>query len=524
MGKSSQPDSPDPYETADAQAAANRTTAITQQQLNMVDQQNPWGSVTYSQNGFNFTPDTGTGSQSYWLDAEGNYHSSLPDDVQVSSAGGMAPRPVLDSGSFDGGIGGFVMPGSQGGGATGGGGGVPEGWQRVQGVLTPRYTQTTTLSPEQQAIFDQTQAAQGNLAGIANDQSEFLRGYLQNGMDLSGLPALQSNFGSGYNPNFSGVTGLQTDAGVNSDLGSGYATTYSGADDFSADRQRYEDALWQRTAGDRASADADMRSTLANKGIREGSDAWNAEMERMGRQNTDARLATIMAGGQEQQRMVDMARQAAEFGNNSLLARGQFQNAANLAGAEFGNNALMQQWQTGMAAQQAQNQAAASEASFGNNARQQGVSEAFALRNQPLNEITALLSGSQVSNPAQMSGATPQTSVAGTDLSGLVQQDYANRMNAYQNQMGGLFGLGGSILGAAGSAGGFGALFSDERLKVDVQRVGATDGGLPIYTYRYAWGGPVQMGVMAQDVEKVDPAAVSTHASGFKMVDYARVN
>lgn len=92
--------------------------------------------------------------------------------------------------------------------------------------------------------------------------------------------------------------------------------------------------------------------------------------------------------------------------------------------------------------------------------------------------------------------------------------------------MGGLFGLGGSLLGAAGNAGGFGSLFafSDERLKTDVRRVGTTDGGLPVYTFRYAWGGPVQMGVMAQDVEAVTPEAVHAHASGFKMVDYARVN
>ncbi|UWF68412.1 MULTISPECIES: hypothetical protein [unclassified Brucella] len=42
MGKSA-PEAPDPKETATAQAAANRSTAITQQNLNMVNQNNPWG-------------------------------------------------------------------------------------------------------------------------------------------------------------------------------------------------------------------------------------------------------------------------------------------------------------------------------------------------------------------------------------------------------------------------------------------------------------------------------------------------
>ena len=45
-------------------------------------------------------------------------------------------------------------------------------------ITVPKFTQTTTLSPEQQAIFNQSQAAEGNLAGIANEQSAFLKDYL----------------------------------------------------------------------------------------------------------------------------------------------------------------------------------------------------------------------------------------------------------------------------------------------------------------------------------------------------------
>src|SRR5690606_22969217 len=45
-------------------------------------------------------------------------------------------------------------------------------------VSLPRFTQTTTLTPEQQAIFDQTQGAQTNLAELANTQSSFLQDYL----------------------------------------------------------------------------------------------------------------------------------------------------------------------------------------------------------------------------------------------------------------------------------------------------------------------------------------------------------
>lgn len=72
-------------------------------------------------------------------------------------------------------------------------------------------------------------------------------------------------------------------------------------------------------------------------------------------------------------------------------------------------------------------------------------------RNQPLNEISALLSGSQVQQPNFMS--TPQANVANTDYAGLVQSNYQNQMQAYQQKQqnmqslyGGLFGLGAGAL------------------------------------------------------------------------------
>jgi hypothetical protein len=75
------------------------------------------------------------------------------------------------------------------------------------------------------------------------------------------------------------------------------------------------------------------------------------------------------------------------------------------------------------------------------------------------------------------------------------------------------------ILGVGGGPG----RFSDERLKSGIRRVGTTDDGLPVYVYRMG-DGPTQMGVMAQEVEEREPDAVSTHSSGYKMVDYDRVS
>jgi hypothetical protein len=67
------------------------------------------------------------------------------------------------------------------------------------------------------------------------------------------------------------------------------------------------------------------------------------------------------------------------------------------------------------------------------------------------------------------------------------------------------------------------AQFSDRRLKTDIKKVGKTDDGLNVYTYKYIWGGPTQMGVMYDEVKQVKPNAVQTHESGFGMVNYGEL-
>ena len=66
-------------------------------------------------------------------------------------------------------------------------------------------------------------------------------------------------------------------------------------------------------------------------------------------------------------------------------------------------------------------------------------------RNQPLNEITALMSGGQVQQPGSPNWAG--YGVAAPDLAGNIYQSY-NQQQAQNNAtMGGLFGLGGTIAG-----------------------------------------------------------------------------
>jgi hypothetical protein len=167
----------------------------------------------------------------------------------------------------------------------------------------------------------------------------------------------------------------------------------AGSGGYAGDRQKVEDALYGR-----ASSRLDpqfqqqqraLETSLANKGITMGSEAWNQAMDQFGRTRNDAyssaRADAISGGGAEQSR---------------------------LFGLDLG-------------------------------ARQQGISEIMAKRNQPLNELSAILSGGQVSMP-QFSAAG-QGSVAPVDYSSLVANKYGAQSGAAQqsnaNWTNGLFGL-----------------------------------------------------------------------------------
>lgn len=163
-------------------------------------------------------------------------------------------------------------------------------------------------------------------------------------------------------------------------------------------------------------------------------------------------------------------------------------------------NLGIQDYQTGINAQQGlqqQNQAALNDAAQRYYSTQQQ-------EYSHLGQVAQILSGIMPAYP----GATTQTSpVAGQNPLGAL--------------LGGLTG-GAQLLGGGASGGGLLALLgmlSDRRLKTDIQRVGTLDNGLPVYSYRL-FGGPTQIGLMADEVEKVNPAAVAEDSMGIKRVFY----
>lgn len=204
-----------------------------------------------------------------------------------------------------------------------------------------------------------------------------------------------------------------------------------------------------------------LDTRLRNQGITPGSEAWTKAMQEYAITENDARLAAAAQSGQEQV-------------------------------AQYGMSA---------------------------DAYQKALQQELLSRAVPLNEVQAMLGGAQVSYP-QFQGV-PQTGMANTDIAGITQNSYNNQMQAYNAQLqqqsglySGLGQLGGALLGG---------IFSDRRMKENVQKIGETDNDLPLYLFNYK-GDPQRtphISVMAQDVEKRDPGAVK-EVGGMKAVDLAR--
>jgi hypothetical protein len=58
--------------------------------------------------------------------------------------------------------------------------------------------------------------------------------------------------------------------------------------------------------------------------------------------------------------------------------------------------------------------------------------------------------------------------------------------------------------------------------KTDIVSGGTLDNVLTVYQYRYKSGGPMQLGVMADEVKAVNPDAVIT-VDGVDYVNYGRI-
>lgn len=256
--------------------------------------------------------------------------------------------------------------------------GKKENRQGVNAHYQPggQWEQLVTLSPEQQRLYETSTQGQQIYGDAA----------------LAQLRGVQDRLSSPFEFNGPGViTNVQDRTGQ---LRSG--PDFTGIGDPNQSRDAVQGALLSRINPDLERERAGLESRLANQGITMGSEAWNTGMQDYSRMANDARYGAILNAGQEQSRMFGLGLQQAGFNNEA-------------AGQAFGMDM--------------------GRASFSNQARSQALQEALALRAQPLNEASALLSGEQVRMPQfdQVAGVN----VAAPDYQGAVGQNFAGQMSQW---------------------------------------------------------------------------------------------
>lgn len=152
---------------------------------------------------------------------------------------------------------------------------------------------------------------------------------------------------------------------------------------------------------------------------------------------------------------------------------------------------------------------------------QTAFENALRLRALPLSELNAVRTGAQPTIPGMGSGQNSVPGLQSVDLLGAANNQYNQQLDAYNAQVGSqnaaMGGLG-SIAAALASNPAFLTMLSDCRFKRDINRVGTTPAGVPVYEWTYLWGGPRYRGVMAQDVPH---AAIDL--GGYFAVDYSKV-
>ena len=280
-----------------------------------------------------------------------------------------------------------------------------------------------------------------------------------------------------------------------------------------------QQAIMARLAPTLARSDAATEQRLRNQGLVPGGEAYENAMISQNQQKNDLLSQAALQGIG-----LDTAANAQGFGQ--ALQAGQYGNQA----LSQNQSTALQQQQAALAAQNQQYNQLLQGGQFGNTAQQQSLQQQLALRNQPLNEISGLMGGSQIQMPQfqgyQGANVAPAPIFAGAQAQNAANmQNYGIQQSGANAQTAGLYGLLGAGAGALGTMGSTAAgsaalasMFSDRRLKSNIERVGTHPLGIGVYEYDIF--GKRQRGVMADEVETIMPEAVIEHPSGYKMVNY----
>ncbi len=295
---------------------------------------------------------------------------------------------------------------------------------------TPQATVTQTLTPEAQAALTAQQQTQASLANLANTGAQNAQGILNTPFQYSG-PSINTNAPTVGPLNYGPSAGQYGLAQGGLDL-SNVAKMPVNAGTTG------QEAILSRLNPDIQQNEQATASRLANQGIVQGSEAYNNAMRTQGNQENDLRTQAALQG-------INLDTAANQQGFNQALSQAGLYNQS--VGQNFGqgataaglyNQASGQNFNEGLQAAQ-----------FSNLAAQQAMQQQLALRNQPLNEINALQSGSQIQNPQFQAYSGQNVAAApvfqGAQAQGQYAQDVYGQQIAAQNaRMAALGSLGGA--------------------------------------------------------------------------------
>lgn len=169
---------------------------------------------------------------------------------------------------------------------------------------------------------------------------------------------------------------------------------YTSGANYDESRKRVEDAMLGRLQSQYDNDRRALDSQLASQGVSVNSEAYMKGMDELNRRMEDARVAAVLGGGQEQSRLAALEQSQLGFNNQTRGAQAQ---------------------------------------------------ESLALRNQPINEVGALMSGGQVTlpqfQPTYRQGINPEP--VANSIYASNAQDAQNASSFNQ----GLFGLLGAPMG-----------------------------------------------------------------------------
>jgi len=272
---------------------------------------------------------------------------------------------------------------------------------------TPQPTITQTLTPDAQATLDAQQRVQRSLAGLGEQGAATAQKIMGTPFNYTG-PGIKTSLGDQLAPqtslDMSNVAKMPVNAGM-----TGQAAIMA----------RLQPQIDQQT---KATA-----QTLANQGITPGSEAYNNAMR------------------EQQQGQNDLLSQAALQGIGLDMSANQQGYGQALGQAGFYNQGAAQGYNQALGGAQ-----------FGNEAAAQALQQQLGLYNVPLNQITALMSGSQIQNPQFQSytgggqiGAAPVAQAA-TNQGNYDTAAYNSKMSALSGLYSGIGGLAGNLITPGG--------------------------------------------------------------------------